>query len=290
MSRLALCLPINWAATMAYRVLLYTTSLPGDHRLPSEQAADLLDLRLWGLSDENQVRGSFREGDEVVVYAGAPEKAFVGHAVLASGFHRWSSGERRIYTSEFGEFSSGLAFSAARVWEEHLSLEEAWSLIGRPPLEFLRRAPDLSEQEFEALLAAAGQPRQLDSEWTWEEGARTLARHRALERRPAAVKARKSQMRTAHGRLFCEVCGTDGEHLYGCVAEGIFQCHHRAPLAEGPRTTRTADLAVVCASCHCALHATEPVPSVEQLRDSLEVFSPAGSLVGRPPAAHGHSL
>jgi len=269
---------MNTAAdhVMAYRVLLYTQSLPGDRRPLSEQAAELLDLRLWGLTDANQMRNSFQPGDSVIAYVGGAKPELIGHGVLASGFHRWTPEEQRRYTDEFGEFSSGLALSEHRVWERPVPFEEIWPRLersqGKKPLKYLRRAPRLSEKDFQTLLAAAGERRHSSKPDGREEGG--LRRIQGLEpvRDPWLREEKFAAVREAVGLLACEACGFDPVALYGDPEYGraALDCHHREPLAGGrARCTRLDDLAVLCANCHRVLHATEPLLSVEELRASV---------------------
>jgi hypothetical protein len=49
-----------------------------------EQAAELLQVKLWGIGAKTPNRGSLAAGDQVLIYTGASEYAFIGHAELAS--------------------------------------------------------------------------------------------------------------------------------------------------------------------------------------------------------------
>lgn len=101
------------------------------------------------------------------------------------------------------------------------------------------------------------------------EGRLLFRFHRARERAPA-LAARKKADALRRGRLACEVCGLEPTELYGDRGVPVLECHHRLALAEGvERRTRLADLALVCANCHRALHATRPWPSPEALRDHV---------------------
>jgi len=128
----------------------------------------------------------------------------------------------------------------------------------------------LPELDYGTVLEAVGQSLLPEAEEAWDEGTPALRRHRAHERNRAAVADKKTQVRAASdGRLVCEACGTNGDDPYGASADAAFECHHRVPLTEGPRTTVAADLALLCASCHRVLHAGQPLPSVEQFRARL---------------------
>jgi 5-methylcytosine-specific restriction enzyme A len=100
-----------------------------------------------------------------------------------------------------------------------------------------------------------------------EEGAILTRLHRKRERNSRLAEAKKRSVFNATRRLSCEVCGFTFGDVYGQIGEGYIECHHRLPLADLPssRKTTLADLALVCANCHCMMHGTSPWLSVEQL-------------------------
>ena len=102
------------------------------------------------------------------------------------------------------------------------------------------------------------------------EGRLLFRVHRARERDPSLAARKKAEVRRRDGRLACEVCRLEPTELYGDRGAPVLECHHRLALAEGvERRTRLADLALVCANCHRALHASRPWPSPEALRKQL---------------------
>jgi predicted type IV restriction endonuclease len=78
-----------------------------------EQAAELLDLGLWGIGEKTPLRTGLAPDDKVLIYVGAPERAFIGHARLATALHPWSPTEAVSYP---GNFTAGVAFAEAEVW------------------------------------------------------------------------------------------------------------------------------------------------------------------------------
>lgn len=102
------------------------------------------------------------------------------------------------------------------------------------------------------------------------EGRLLVKAHRLRERNRSIVKRRKMAMRRKLGQLQCEVCGlTERECAgrFGESARDVFECHHTVPLhgLDGSRTTRESDLAVLCPTCHAAIHKFTPPVSVERL-------------------------
>jgi 5-methylcytosine-specific restriction enzyme A len=60
--------------------------------------------------------------------------------------------------------------------------------------------------------------------------------------------------------------------VYGTeLGEGFIECHHRSPLSELDKPTKTTldDLALVCSNCHSMLHRSGCNLTVEQLADVL---------------------
>ncbi len=103
------------------------------------------------------------------------------------------------------------------------------------------------------------------------EGERTLRAHRRRERSSALRDKKLAEVRAAHGQCVCALCGLDEATRYPpTFGSRIFEVHHLAPLSKAATPVRTtlADLAVLCANCHRAVHAT---PAVEQNYAALAV-------------------
>lgn len=93
------------------------------------------------------------------------------------------------------------------------------------------------------------------------EGDRKLASHRRRERSKFLV-AKKIQLARSQGPIRCEVCFLSEDGVYPpAVSSKIFEVHHLQPLSESdsPVKTTLQDLAIVCANCHRAIHATKNV-------------------------------
>jgi 5-methylcytosine-specific restriction protein A len=113
-----------------------------------------------------------------------------------------------------------------------------------------------------------------EAEWTAMEGESLIRIHRVRERNSALAKRRKSEQVAKLGHLQCEICRVSDADLaarYQLEDGDVFECHHRLPLSElsGKKRTRTADLAVLCPTCHRALHRRIPLPSVETMQSGF---------------------
>ena len=98
------------------------------------------------------------------------------------------------------------------------------------------------------------------------EGQRRLRIHHSRERKSQRV-AKLAEFRRVHGSLYCEACGFTSTKYPLDVQDSVFEVHHIIPLSEadGLVETRLNDLAVLCANCHRAIHATEPMYSIDML-------------------------
>ena len=94
------------------------------------------------------------------------------------------------------------------------------------------------------------------------EGERTLRAHYRRERSSALRDKKLTEVRAANGQCVCALCGlTEAARYPSAFGSRIFEVHHLAPLSKAATPVRTtlADLAVLCANCHKAVHATSAV-------------------------------
>lgn len=77
-----------------------------------------------------------------------------------------------------------------------------------------------------------------------------LGRERARGLRKEIIKKRLKL-----GGLSCDICSFDGGKVLPALREAIFECHHVIPLNQvGESKTKVSDTALLCSSCHRALH------------------------------------
>ena len=107
-----------------------------------------------------------------------------------------------------------------------------------------------------------------------KEGARSWVRHRRIER-PACQKFREKMISDSKelnkGKVPCEVCEIDMLGRYS-VGVPIIDCHHLYPLSEldGEQVVTTEDdLALLCPSCHRAIHKLDDCSNLDELRERL---------------------
>ncbi|MEX1096290.1 MAG: HNH endonuclease [Planctomycetales bacterium] len=151
--------------------------------------------------------------------------------------------------------------------------EEVWRDFAGSP-DTLRHVAEAIERA-ESLVSEAPDEGDLPDIEEFLEG-KTLTRlHISRERNRALVRRKLDQILTTTGCLACEACGFDFARAYGDMGAGFAECHHVVPLSElpGARSTRLAELAVVCANCHRMLHRARPVLTVEELRQVIAALS-----------------
>jgi 5-methylcytosine-specific restriction enzyme A len=108
-----------------------------------------------------------------------------------------------------------------------------------------------------------------EDEFAATEGTVLPRSHLQRERSRSLVDRKKREV-IRSGRAFsCEVCDVDVATVYGVPPGAVIECHHRLPLSSGTRRSTTADLALVCPTCHRALHRIAPEVTVEGLRARL---------------------
>ena len=120
-----------------------------------EQAAELLQVKLWGIGAKTPNRGSLAAGDQVLIYTGAPEYAFIGHAELASATHEWSPEEASRYP---GSFEGGVAFLTAEAWQHPVPMKTVLPQLelkeSNPSAHFFSGVIRITQRDYESVVAA----------------------------------------------------------------------------------------------------------------------------------------
>ncbi len=86
------------------------------------------------------------------------------------------------------------------------------------------------------------------------EGRVVTETHLRRERDPV-LRARLIEQRKKKGQLTCDLCAKGTTGIQASFAESTYEAHHIIPLALGEeRSTRIADMALLCACCHRLVH------------------------------------
>lgn len=84
-------------------------------------------------------------------------------------------------------------------------------------------------------------------------------------------RAARTKCIETHGYI-CAVCSINFEEAYGPIGTHYIHVHHIVPLSKikkGYKLDPVKDLVPVCPNCHAMIHITEPVLTVEQIRQHL---------------------
>ena len=140
----------------------FTKSGAAKGRSMREQAAELLTAKLWGIGEKAPNRRSLGPGDRILIYVGAPESAFIGHAELASEAHNWTPDEAARYPSDM---VGGVALKEAHIWPHPVAMRTVISGLDftatNPDGRFFSGVARITERDYAAVVAAGtgAQPR-----------------------------------------------------------------------------------------------------------------------------------
>lgn len=108
-----------------------------------------------------------------------------------------------------------------------------------------------------------------------KEGELKLVSHLVRERNKGLVS--KKLKEAALTGMRCEACDFSAEKSFPGLDSQLCEVHHCIPLAaSGPIAVGLQDLALLCPTCHRAIHRTEPMMSVEEFREQY-FFTASGS-------------
>lgn len=110
---------------MASYILNFTRGGTKEKKAMPAQARQLLELGLWGIPPNAQLRNKIAPGDHVLVFIGAPDRVFVGDALVQSGYHPWTPDEAARYPMT-STFEHGITLTQARVWPKALQIMSVW--------------------------------------------------------------------------------------------------------------------------------------------------------------------
>jgi hypothetical protein len=91
----------------------------------------------------------------VLIYVGAPERLFVGHATLSTGVHAWTPDEEA--KRHPGDWPTGVSFSEVAVWKPPVAIDSVWSRMPssstNPRAQFFAGVMRIKQQDYQTVLA-----------------------------------------------------------------------------------------------------------------------------------------
>lgn len=120
-----------------------------------EQAAGFLRVGMWGIDADEPHSNALAPGDVVLIYLGAPERAFIGQAELASAVRDWTPSEARVYP---GDSPSGVLLAQVEEWDPPVSMNAVLSQMDpaeNAKADFHAAVVRITANEYETALAVA---------------------------------------------------------------------------------------------------------------------------------------
>lgn len=106
------------------------------------------------------------------------------------------------------------------------------------------------------------------------EGKKLFGWHTWKERRAKAGQAAKNLRLEETGDLKCDTCGFSFQRVYGELGVGFIEAHHKVPLKDfrKEQIVRITDLALLCSNCHSMIHRTNPLTTVDELKEIVKAM------------------
>lgn len=120
-----------------------------------EQVARFLRVGMWGVDADERWGNALAAGDLVLIYLGAPEREFMGHAELASAVHAWAPSEAQGYP---GGFPQGVLLTQVEEWDPPVPMKTVLSQLdpaANAKADFDAGVVQITAHEYETALAVA---------------------------------------------------------------------------------------------------------------------------------------
>ena len=131
-----------------------------------EQAAVLLDAKMWGIGGDERRRDELAPGDVALIYV-ATVGGFIGRAEVATAVHEWTPSEAEAYP---GDSPSGVLLSDVEDWDPAVPMKSVVARIdptaSNPVVQanvaagFRGSVVRVTGDEFEATLALSREARE----------------------------------------------------------------------------------------------------------------------------------
>ena len=145
----------RYAPGVAHFLFNFVKEDPAKGRALLEQAAALLQVRMWGIDANEPHRNALASGDLVLIYLGAPDREFIGRVELASAVHDWTPSEAQVYP---GDSPSGVSLARVEAWDPPVPMNAVLSQIDRSEnarADFETGVVRITANEFETAVAVA---------------------------------------------------------------------------------------------------------------------------------------
>ena len=117
--------------------------------------AECLDVKMWGIGEDEPHSHALAPGDLTLIYLSAPERLLIGQATLASAVHPWTSSEARMYP---GDSPHGVLLASVERWDRTVPMETVLRRIDQSEgarADFQAGVVRITPNEYETALAVA---------------------------------------------------------------------------------------------------------------------------------------
>jgi len=127
-----------------------------------------------------------------------------------------------------------------------------------------------------------------DGTFEVDEGGLSVRTHIYRERNSAAAKKLKKKALEAKC-VTCSGCKINYYDVYGNLAISLIECHHLIPLSSAKHTgtTKSSELALLCANCHRLVHSRREPLTLDELH---LILVPKNGKAGQADTLHAASL
>ncbi|MGH3105369.1 MAG: retropepsin-like aspartic protease [Gaiellaceae bacterium] len=124
---------------------------------PREQAAEFMRVRMWCVHANEPHCKALASGDLVLIYLGAPEREFIGRAVLASAVREWTPSEAHVNP---GDSAGGVLLAQIEEWDPPVPMSTVLARIDpaeNARADFEAGVVRITAGEYETALAVAAE-------------------------------------------------------------------------------------------------------------------------------------
>jgi hypothetical protein len=121
-----------------------------------ERTAGFLRARMWGVGAGERHRDALAPGDLVLIYLGAPDREFIGCAMLGSAVRDWTPSEAQVYP---GDSAGGVLLAEVEEWDPPVPMSAVLAQMDpaeNAKADFQASVVRITANEFATALAVAG--------------------------------------------------------------------------------------------------------------------------------------
>ncbi len=230
-------------------------------------------IAMWGVVPGDLNSGKYDRRDEGDVVLFAMNKKIVASGIVAHKFEN-DALARHLWGVDEKDRTWSLMYSLTDLQDQWISYIDFNRAVGYKENNIIQGFTVLDSRKsglvLEVLLSS---DRDMEEVYA-REGKTVFRMHRSKERdrHLRNEKIRDSQLRNG-GAVPCQICGIDYSEVFG-LSRPLIDSHHLVPLSEVDveTTTSLSDLALVCPTCHRALHMSENCSDLESLRQRLRDY------------------